>query len=85
MAKRVQDIKKGGVVWLSMRRNSKIQKEQTEIVKSEDRQDYGRQNLTNVKHRTHDTTLITKARVTRTLQKQGWVQVLRKVEQLLHH
>ena len=45
--------------------NSKIPKEQTEI----DRQDHGQQNETKYKHRTHNTTLKTKAGVTRTLQK----------------
>ena len=49
---------------------------QTEIVKSEDRQDHGQQNETKEKHRTHNNILKTKARVTRTLQKPGWVQVL---------
>ena len=43
-------------------RNSKIPKGQTEIVKSEDRQDRGQQDETNDKHRTHDL---------RTLQKPG--------------
>ena len=33
-------------------RNSKIPKGQTEIVKSEDRQDHGQQNETKEKHRT---------------------------------
>ena len=51
------------------KKNSKILKEQTEIVKSEDRQDHGQQNETNDKHRTHNSTLKTKAGVTRTLQK----------------
>ena len=46
-------------------------KGQTEIVKSEDRQDHGQQNETKDKHRTHNTTLKTKAGVTRTLQKPG--------------
>ena len=44
---------------------------QTEIVKSEDRQHHGQQNETKDKHRTHNTTLKTKAGVTRTLQKPG--------------
>ena len=44
---------------------------QTEMVKSEDRQDDGLQNETKDKHRTHNTTLKTKAGVTRTLQKPG--------------
>ena len=52
------------------KRNSKIPKGQTEIVKSEDRQDHGQQNETKDKHRTHNTTLETKAGVTQTLQKQ---------------
>ena len=39
--------------------------------KSEDRQDHGQQNETKDKHRTHNTTLKTKAGVTRTLQKPG--------------
>ena len=38
-------------------RNTKIPKGQTEIVKSEDRQDHGQQNETKDKHRTHNTTL----------------------------
>ena len=42
-------------------RNSKIPKGQTEIVKSEGRQDHGKQNETKDKHRTHITTLKTKA------------------------
>ena len=50
-------------------RNSKIPKGQTEIVKSEDRQDHGQQNETKDKHTTHNTTLKTKAGITRTLQK----------------
>ena len=49
--------------------NSKIPKWQTEIIKSEDRQEHGEQNETKDKHRTHNTTLKTKAGVTRTLQK----------------
>ena len=36
---------------------------------SEDRQNHGKQNETKDKHRTHDTTMKTKAGVTRTLQK----------------
>ena len=44
---------------------------QTEIVKSEDRQDHSQQNETKDKHRKHNTTLKTKAGVTRTLQKPG--------------
>ena len=39
--------------------------------KSEDRQDHGQQNETKDKHRTQNTTLKTKAGVTRTLQKPG--------------
>ena len=50
------------------KRNSKIAKGQAEIVKSEDRQDHGQQKETKDK-RTHNTTLKTKAGVTRTLQK----------------
>ena len=52
-------------------RNSRIPKEQTEIVKSEDKQDYGQQNETKDKKGTHNTPLKTKAGVTRTLQKPG--------------
>ena len=52
-------------------RNSKIPKGQIEIVKSEDRQDHGQQNETKDKHRTQNTTLNTKAGVTRTLQNPG--------------
>ena len=48
-----------------------IPKGQTEIFKSEDRQDHGEQNETKDKHRPHNTTLKTKAGVTRTLQNQG--------------
>ena len=55
----------------SLKRNSKISKGQTEIVKSEDRQDHGQQNETKDKHRTHNTTLKTKAVIARTLQKPG--------------
>ena len=44
---------------------------QTEIVNSEDRQDHGQHNETKDKHRTHNTTLKTKAVVTGTLQKPG--------------
>ena len=55
-----------------------IPKGQTEIVKSEERQGHGQQHKTKDKHRTNDTTLKTKAGVTRTLQKPGRVQVLRK-------
>ena len=51
------------------KRNSKIPKGQTEIVKSEDRQEYVQQNETKDKHRSHNITLKTKVRVTRTLQK----------------
>ena len=51
--------------------NSKIPKGQTEIVRSEDRQDHGQQNETKDKHRTHNTTLKTKDGVTRTLPKPG--------------
>ena len=39
--------------------------------KSEDRKDHGQQNETKDKHRTHNTSLKTKAGVTRTLQKPG--------------
>ena len=49
-------------------RNSKIPKGQTKILKSED---HGQQNETKDKHRTHNTSLKTKAGVTRTLQKSG--------------
>ena len=52
----------------------KIPKEQTEIVKSEDRQDHhdhGQQNETKDKHRTHNTTLKTKGGITWSLQKPG--------------
>ena len=48
----------------SSNRNSKIPNGQTEIVKSEDRQDHGQQNETKDKHRKHNTTLLTKAGVT---------------------
>ena len=53
------------------KRNLKIPKGQTGIVMSEDRQDHGQQNEMKDKHRTHNTTLKTKAGVTRTLQKPG--------------
>ena len=46
---------------IACKRNSKIPKGQKEIVKSEDRQDHGQQNETKDKHRTHNTTLKTKA------------------------
>ena len=49
-------------------RNSKMPKGQTEILKSED---HGQQNETKDKHRTHNTSLKTKAGVTQTLQKPG--------------
>ena len=52
------------------KRNSKIPMVQTEIVKSEDSQDHGQHNETKDKHN-HNTTLKTKAGVTRTLQKSG--------------
>ena len=42
--------------------NSKIPNWQPEIVKSEDRQDHGQQNEMKDKHRTHNTTLKSKAR-----------------------
>ena len=71
---------KTGLVVTKM--NSKIPKGQKEIVKS-DRQEHGQQNKTKNKHRTHDTTLKTKAGITRTLQKLGWDRVLWKVKQLL--
>ena len=48
-------------------RKSKIAKVQTEIVKSEDRQDHGQQNETKDKHTTHNTTLKTKPGIARTL------------------
>ena len=54
-----------------IKRNSKIPKGHTEIVKSEDRQDHGQQNETKDKHIKHNTTLETKAGVTRTLKKPG--------------
>ena len=54
---------------MTFKSNSKIPKGQTEIVKSEDREDHGQQNETKEKHRTHNTTLKTKAGITRTLQK----------------
>ena len=43
--------------FLSYKWNSKIQKGQTEVVKSKDRQDHGQQNETKDKHRTHNTTM----------------------------
>ena len=46
------------------KRNSTIPKGQTEIAKSEDRHFHAQQNLTKNKHRIHNTTLKTKARVT---------------------
>ena len=57
----------------STERNSKIPKGQTEIVQSEDRQDHGQQKKD--KQRTHNTTRKTKARVTRTLQKPGNIEI----------
>ena len=48
------------------KRTSKIPQGQTEIVKSEDRQDHGQKNETKNKHTTHNTTLKTKAGLTRT-------------------
>ena len=53
---------------LSFKRNSKIPKKQTEIVKSEDKQDHGQQNETKDKHTTHNTTLKTNAVVIQTLE-----------------
>ena len=47
------------------KRNLEIPKGQTNIVKLEDRQDHGQQNEMKDKHRTHNTTLKTKAGVTR--------------------
>ena len=55
----------------SVKRNSKIPKGQTEIVKLEDRQDHG-QHINTMKHKTNriqNTTLKTKTGVTRTLLK----------------
>ena len=57
---------------------------QTEIVKSEDRQDHGQQNETKDKYRTHNTTLKTKAGVTRTLQKQGEFRWSGRLSNLIH-
>ena len=54
-------------------------------IKSGDRQGHGHLNETNDKHRTHTTTLKTKAGVTRTLPKPDLVQVLRKFKQLMLH
>ena len=65
--------------------NSKIPKGQTEIVKSEDRQDDGHQNERKDKHRTHNTTLKTKPGVTRTLQNQGEFRCSGKVYILQYH
>ena len=47
---------------------SMIPKGQTEIVKSEERQDHGQQNETKCNHSTHNTTLKTKGRETRNQQ-----------------
>ena len=44
---------------------------QTEIIKSEVRQNHSQQNETKDKHRKQNTTLKTKAGVTRTVQKRG--------------
>ena len=63
---------------LILKRNSKIPKGETEIVKSEDRQDHGQPNETKDKHGKYNTTLKTKGGVTWIQQKPGWVQVLRK-------
>ena len=41
---------------INYKRNSKISKGQTEIIKSEDRQDHAQQNETKDKHITHNTT-----------------------------
>ena len=57
------------VIKKTWKRNSKIPKGQTEIDKTEDREDHGQKNETKDKHRAHNTTLKTKAGVTRTLQK----------------
>ena len=54
-----------------VKRNSKIPKGQTEIAKSEDRQDHGQQNETKDKYKTYNTTLKTKAGITRSLQNSG--------------
>ena len=56
---------------MHIKRNSITPKGRTEIVKSEDRHDQCQQNETKDKHRTHNTTLKTKAGITRTLQKPG--------------
>ena len=53
------------------KRNLKIPKGQTELVKSEDKQDNGHQKETKDKHKAHTITFKTKAGVTRTLQKPG--------------
>ena len=60
---------------------SKIPKGQTEIVKSE--KTMANRTKKKIKHRTHNTTLIPKGGVTRTLQKPGWFHVLRSSKQLL--
>ena len=48
-------------------RNAKTPTGQTEIDKSEERQDLGQQNETKDKHKTHNTLLKTRPGVTRTL------------------
>ena len=65
------------------KRTSKIPKGQIVIIQSEDRQGHGQQNEMKDKHRAHNITLKIKAGITRTLQKPGRVQVLRKGKQLL--
>ena len=59
-------------------RNSKTPKGQTEIDKSEDRQDHGQQNETKDKHRTHNTTLTTKAGVTRALKTRSSIYIFKR-------
>ena len=70
MAWKVEELKMStsNVVF---KRNLKIPKGQTDIARSEDRQDHGQENKTKDKHRPHDITVKHKAGVTRTLQKQG--------------
>ena len=58
--------------------NSKILKGQTEIVKTEVKQDHDQQNETKDKNKIRTSTLKTKAGVTRSKQKSGCVQLLLK-------
>ena len=64
----VNEVLKSKQIEMGSQKNSKTPKGQTDSVKSEERQDHVQQKD---KHSLHNTTLKTKARVLRTLQKPG--------------